>query len=90
MSNKKPRVMEYETPAKQVEPRRRFLARPFWRDYVLAFILLGMGILMVDVAAPRRGADRWWILGPALASFITGFIFFVCAIGHGVWSWWKR
>src|SRR3954463_10883374 len=77
-------------PPTRTRTRRGFLIRPFWRDYVFSYVLIGGGIVLGDIGAPQRGADRWWFLAPALASLGVGFAFFFCAIGHGLWNAWRR
>ena len=43
----------------QIQGPRTFLARPFWRDYVVAYVSIGFGFLMIDIAAsqPRPFLD---------------------------------
>jgi len=59
---------------------RRFLARPMWRDYVFAFVLIGIGFIFSD------GSGRWAIRLPALTLFAAGCVIFVCAVGWSLWS----
>ncbi len=73
----------------QHEERRSFLARPFWRDYVLSYVLIGIGFTMVAIGAPQRGADRWFVLVPAFAVFGLGFMVFFCAVGWSLRSSWR-
>src|SRR5579862_4014811 len=35
-------------------PRTRFVARPFWRDYVIAYVLIGTGFTMIGFSASQR------------------------------------
>lgn len=62
--------------------RRRFLARPFWRDYVLAYVCIGFGAVLYDCAAPAHGFERAVLL--ALATFIgiPGILILGCALGY--------
>lgn len=62
---------------------RPFLARPFWRDYVMAFLLIALGFLLSDPGLAGQG--RWVVLGPALASFAEGIAIFLVAVGWSVW-----
>ena len=56
-------------------PRNRFLARPFWRDYTGAYVLLGVGFIMVDIGYSQRGpSDRLFILVPAFALLGFGLV----------------
>ena len=70
--------------------RRPFLARPFWRDYVLAFVCLVFGVMLGDVGAAARGPDRLKLLGIAAALAGTGLVIFCCAVGYSVWSTLRR
>jgi hypothetical protein len=63
-----------------VRSGRRFLARPMWRDYVFAFVLIGIGFIFSD------GSGRWAIRLPALTLFAAGCVIFVCAVGWSLWS----
>ena len=69
----------------QIEgPRDRFLARPFWRDYVVACVLTGVGFMLIDIGAPYRDrTERLLVLAPAISLFGCGLLVFCCAVG---WS----
>lgn len=68
-------------------PRNRFLARPFWRDYVLAYVLIGTGLTLVDIGASQQESlKRLVVLIPAYTLFGLGFVVFSCAIGWSLWS----
>ena len=68
-------------------PRNRFLARPFWRDYVVAYVLIGVGFTMVGIGASQRESPgRLVVLIPAVMLFGLGFLVFFCAIGWSLWS----
>ena len=69
--------------------RNRFLARPFWRDYVVAYVLIGIGFTMVGVGASQReSSERLFVLIPAFVLFGLGFLVFFCAVGWSLWSSW--
>jgi hypothetical protein len=74
-----PHKLEYAPPLPR--PRRRFLARPFWRDYVLAYVCIGFGAVLYDCAAPAHGSERAALLTFATIVGIPGIFIFVCAIG---------
>jgi hypothetical protein len=59
---------------------RTFLARPFWRDYVLAYLLIGVGFMITSPAFPR--ASR--VVGAVLLAI--GAAIFACAMGWSFWS----
>ena len=63
--------------------RRPFLARPFWRDYVVGAVLIGVGFMVNDYAAITRGSGGWVLRIAALTLMGTGTVFLLCAIG---WS----
>jgi hypothetical protein len=77
-------VLEYAPPPQK--RRRPFLARPFWRDYVVAYVLIGVGAVVGDMGLPDRSAQRWLFLVPAIISLTAGSIVFLCAISHGIWA----
>lgn len=61
-------------------PNRPFLARPFWRDYVLSSVLIGLGFMLTSptlLAVPR-------VIGSIL--LVGGSIIFLCAISYSVLS----
>lgn len=68
--------------------RFRFLARPFWRDYGGAWLMIGSGVLLIDAAALRR-AGLWGTI-PAIALVVAGFAVFFCAVGWSLWSTLRR
>jgi hypothetical protein len=63
-------------------PRRSFLARPFWRDYVLAYVLIGLGFMLSSPVAPVHH-----VVG--LAILACGAVIFICAVGWSVASTWR-
>ena len=60
-------------------PRRTFLARPFWRDYVLAYVLIGLGFMLTSPVAPVHRA-----VGVAILA--SGAVIFLCAVGWSVYA----
>ena len=63
----------------QVGPRRRFLLRPFWRDWVLSGVIIGIGFLL---SAPGRPLAGW----PGFVVIGAGAAIFVAAVVHALWS----
>jgi hypothetical protein len=71
-------------------PRNRFLARPFWRDYVVAYVLIGVGFTMVGIgASQRQSSDRLFVLIPAFTLGALGFVVFFCAISWSLRESWR-
>ena len=69
---------------------RRFLARPFWRDHVLAYVLIGVGFTIVGIGASlREGLERLFILTAAVTLFAFGLAVLSCAVGWSLWSTWR-
>lgn len=56
--------------------------RPFWRDYVFSYILIGLGFMANDIAAVEHTR-----LGSAisLTVFGIGLLIFVMAAGYSLW-----
>ena len=57
---------------------RGFLLRPFWRDWVLSYVLIGVGFILSSPDAPLHR-----FVGFALMA--CGAAIFVAATGHGLW-----
>lgn len=66
----------------QLQGRRTFLARPLWRDYVLACMLIGLGFMLTSPAAPVHRAVGVVILA-------CGVAILVCAVGWSLGSTWR-
>ena len=66
----------------QIEGPRTFLARPFWRDYVVAYVLIGLGFMLSSPVAPVYRAVGLVIL-------TCGAVIFLCAVGWSVRSRWR-
>jgi hypothetical protein len=60
--------------------------RPFWRNYLVAYVMIGLGITFLDAAAPRHARVGLLPLVPAIALVVGGFAIFVCAVGWSLWS----
>ena len=61
---------------------RTFLARPFWRDYVVAYVLIGLGFMLTSHFAPVHRAVGVVILA-------CGAVIFACAVGWSLLSTWR-
>jgi len=59
------------------EQHRSFLARPFWRDYVLGGVLIAMGFMLSAPHAPLEGA-------PGYCLGAVGIVIFLCACDWSV------
>jgi hypothetical protein len=80
---RRPRV-DYAPPPPR--KRRPFLARPFWRDYVLAYVCIGVGAVLGDCVPGSRGSERVALLLSAALVGGAGLVIFCCAVGYSVWS----
>ncbi len=61
---------------------RTFLARPFWRDYVVAYVLIGLGFMLSGPTSPVHPTV-------GVAMFTCGAVVFVCAVGWSLSSAWQ-
>ena len=66
----------------QFKGARAFLARPFWRDYVVAYVLIGLGFILSSPVAPVHRVVGLVILA-------CGAVIFLCAVGWAVRSTWR-
>jgi hypothetical protein len=78
------RPLEYAPPPSR--QRRPFLARPFWRDYFLAYLCIGAGAMLGDAGAPARDFEKIALLTVAAVFGGAGVIIWCCAMGYSVWS----
>ena len=62
---------------------RMILARPFWRDYVFACVLIGIGFEMT-------GGGRWAIVLPGFTLLGAGSVVFLCAVGWSLMATWRK
>jgi hypothetical protein len=62
--------------------RRTFFKRPLWCNYLFAYLLLGLGVSLVDVAAGRTG--NIVVIVMATISLLAGLSVFACAIGFSI------
>ena len=70
--------------------RRPFLGRPFWRDYVLAYVCIGAGAVIGDLAlGPRSSGSVVPLIFAAIVGG-AGIAIFCCAVGYSVWSLVRR
>ncbi len=65
-----------------------FLARPFWRDYLLAYVLIGAGCLLLDSGDTRRPPGDLRPLIPGGVVFCCGMAIFLCAFGWSLGQGW--
>jgi len=63
--------------SKPIRARKTFLARPFYRDWVLSGVIIGMGFMLSDHGGPLEG----W---PGLVVVGIGACIFIAAMIHGV------
>jgi hypothetical protein len=75
-----PHPLDYGRPELQ---RRPFIARPFYRDYVVACVLISFGLVLADHACVPPENLALQIFGATLA--FAGFLIFVLAIGYSIW-----
>ena len=52
-------------------PSPGFLLRPFWRDSVLSYVLIGVGFMLASPAAPVHRYVGFVILASGAAIFLT-------------------
>jgi hypothetical protein len=64
-------------------PSRRFLRRPFWRDWVLSYVLIGIGAIVCDGSSPPQNVVGVFI-------FAGGIAIFLAALGHGLRNGFRR
>lgn len=74
-------------PAKAPKP---FLARPFWRDYVVSYVMIGAGFMTVDAGAMNRRSDGPLLLIFGAIIFFSGLAIFTCAAGWSLRQGWRR
>jgi len=60
--------------------RRVSIRRPFWRNYLVAYLLIGAGFLLGEV---QPSAPLLEVLGATM--FIAGLLIFAIAIGYSIW-----
>jgi len=63
--------------------RRHFSRRPPWRDYLFAYVLIGVGFALTDVSAVPPHSSVPHIIGAVL--FFAGLLIFIAAVGHSIW-----
>jgi len=61
--------------------RRMFLRWPFWRSYLVAYLLIGMGFLQGDTGPSRSRLVE--VVGGTM--FCAGLLVFAVAIGFSIW-----
>ena len=60
----------------RIQGPRTFLARPFWRDYVLSYVLIAVGFTITSPAMPMLIRIVGALLG------IGGVVILICALGY--------
>jgi hypothetical protein len=74
--------MHHKLPGRQ----RWFTPRPPWRDFIVSYVFIGVGFLIVDIAAPwPPDASRTAAMTTGLILFGAGCCVFVAAILHAAW-----
>jgi hypothetical protein len=63
---------------------RPFLSRPFYRDYVVAYVCIGPGAIICDLAISPKMRVLPLLFGATIA--FAGAVFFCCAIGYSLRS----
>jgi hypothetical protein len=66
--------------ARPAPKHRPFLTRPFWRDYVLAYVCIGVGAVVAGAPAPARGSGNIVLLAAAALICGAGLVIFCCAL----------
>ncbi|MFT3786829.1 MAG: hypothetical protein QM770_11790 [Tepidisphaeraceae bacterium] len=61
--------------------KRPFTLRPFWRDHLVAYVLLGLGFLINDIAATPSTLNRAVVRVLAIVAGGTGLVVLACAVG---------
>src|SRR5271170_1753837 len=69
---------------RQKQSRRPFLSRPFWRDWVLCGLLIGVGFVLLDATAFRHDLQGRLGEGLAIALLGGGASVLLAAIFHAV------
>ena len=59
----------------QHKQQRAFLARPWYRDWVLSYVFIGMGFMLSSRGGPLEG----W---PGLVVMCIGACMFIAAVAH--------
>jgi hypothetical protein len=80
MQPTKPHPLDYQPPQRS---RRQFLARPFWRDYGIAYLLIGFGFLLGDVASAPSANHLLKLASTVI--FFAGLLVFATALSYSVW-----
>jgi hypothetical protein len=75
-----PHPLDYGRPQRRPRP---FLARPFYRDYVVAYLLIGVGSVLADHACVPPENLPLEIFGATVA--VAGFLIFVSAVAYSIW-----
>jgi succinate-acetate transporter protein len=69
-----------------VQGKRTFLARPFWRDYVLGYVLIATGFLLTAPAAPAPFWLGGVLLGWGVATMALAIGWSLWATARGLWA----
>lgn len=60
-----------------------FAKRPFWRSYLTAFVLLGLGMELIDIGASPPRSFPLEVIAAVFGSF--GLVVFFLALGSSLW-----
>lgn len=63
---------------------RPFLSRPFYRDYVVAYVCIASGAVICDLAVSPKMRVLPLLFGATIS--FAGAVFFCCAIGYSLRS----
>jgi hypothetical protein len=63
--------------------RLGFGKRPLWRNYLAAYLLIGSGFMLGDIAITGRHGGVIEIVGAAI--FFAGILVFAAALAHSIW-----
>jgi hypothetical protein len=64
--------------------RRRVLKRPLWRNYLTAYLLIGGGFILGDVAGAPPANRVLEVAGATIGC--AGLLVFISAVAHSIWS----
>jgi hypothetical protein len=63
--------------------RAAYATRPLWRNYLCAYLTIGAGFLLGDLAGMPNGSAALGVIAAAL--LFAGLVIFVLALGSSIW-----